>query len=209
MPDVYFYATPSDAELTLTLDIGYLITGVPCQANGRVDAYKVRIPDGTTSQGAVLRVTCDGYVLFEGRGIVRLDQTPPLFAYDDIHLQPVPPPPAPPPPRDPDLVPFDVCQAVYEQGDFDLSTKEGCGLYTEACCTALHEQQSPLWGHIRKEPAQNQYNGHAVDAIQLLAKAGHTDAGIYDIVWSTESPEAEPAWSFKGPPDPNLWYYPA
>jgi glutaminase len=110
--------------------------------------------------------------------------------------------------RDPNCDAQALCQAVYEQGDFDLATKEGCGLYTEACCLALFTQQSAWWGHIRKEPAQNQYNGHAVDALQLMIQAGGTQAGIYDIIWSTESPEAEPAWSYKGPPDLNLWYPP-
>jgi hypothetical protein len=87
--------------------------------------------------------------------------------------------------------------------------KEGCGAFTEAACAALNEQHSADWGHIKKDPAQNQYNGHAVDAIMLRATAGVTTPGIYDIIMSTESPDALPAWSYKGPPDLALWYYPA
>jgi hypothetical protein len=209
MPNLFLYTTPAASAVTLTLDSGQRIVGDPCFVNDRNDAHLLLVPSGTTG-GALLEVTCAGKVGFANRGLI----VPPdattgeaHFQLDDVRLPDLPPPPEPPPPRDPYLDPFPVCQAVYAQGDFDLATKEGCGLYTEACCTALNEQQSPLWGHIRKTPAQNQWNGHAIDAIQLLAKAGHTDAGIYDIVWSTESPEAEPAWSFKGPPDPNLWYY--
>ena len=208
MPNLFIYTTPAWSTVRLTLDSGQQIDGVSCAANGREDAHQLAIPSHTTG-GALLEVRCDGHTGIMHRGLMQ----PPSntsgeahFLLDDIHLAPLPVPPTPPP-RDPDLAPFETCQAVYAQGDFDLSTKEGCGLYTEACCTALNEQQSPLWGHIRKTPAQNQWNGHAIDAIQLLAKAGHTDAGIYDIIWSTESPDAEPAWSYKGPPDPNLWYY--
>lgn len=212
MSELYFYSTPAEAKVVLTLDNGLVIEGVPVTANGRGDAHKIILPPRTPTQGGFLGVSYDGYTSFSGRGIVleaNIDTgADPQFIFDDVHLVPLPPPPALPPKPNPNLNPFDVTQAVYDTGQYDLSTKEGCGEYTEACCLELFIKHARLWAHIRKEPAQNQWAGHAVDAIQLFVKAGGTDPGIYDIIWSTESPEAKPAWSYKGPPDPNLWMSP-
>jgi hypothetical protein len=205
MSDLYVYTTPLEADVTLALDDGRTMPGEPCVAHGRDDAHRIPLPPDVTGQGAVLRVTCSGFVPFDNRGI--LNPVRPCFELDDIRLTPEPPPPVPPP-RDPTLDPQALCQAIYEQGDFDLATKEGCGLYTEECCRQLFQQHWYGWGHIRKNPSQNNYNGHAVDALQLLTQAGGTQPGIYDIIWSTESPDAKPAWSYKGPPDLNLWYPP-
>jgi len=205
MSELYVYSTPAEADVSLTLDDGRTIPGDPCVANGREDAHRLTLPANTSIQGAVLRVWCDGYQAFENRGI--LEPSEPCFKLDDIRLAPDPVPPTPPV-RNPSLDPAALCQAIYEQGEYDLATKEGCGVYTEDCCTALFQQHWYGWGHIRKEPPQNMWNGHAVDALQLLTPAGGTDAGIYDIIWSTESPDAKPAWSHKGPPDLNLWYPP-
>lgn len=210
MPNLFIYTTPAESTVMLTLDSGEELLGTPCSVHGRNDAHVIRLPPDTTG-GAMLEVTCPGYVYRGDRGLI----IPPSaatgeahFQLDDVRMSIVPTVPEPPP-RNPHLDPFATIQAVYEQGEFDLSTKEGCGLYTEACCETLNVQQSPLYGHIKKDPAQNQYNGHAVDAIQLLAIAGNTQPGIYDIILSTESPDAKPAWSYKGPPDPSLWFYPA
>jgi hypothetical protein len=86
----------------------------------------------------------------------------------------------------------------------DLTTKEGCGRFTEACCAALHAV-NPLWGHIKKSGAQNQFNGHAVDAIQLLAGEGN---GIFDIIFDSESPSAKAQFIRKGDPEPALFLRP-
>jgi hypothetical protein len=208
MSELYFYSTPRESVVTLTLDTGTTITGTPCTANGRDDAHRLPLPSGTPTQGGLLRVTCDGHTAFEGRGIVDTDAEP-GFIFDDIHLSPLPPPPQPPPPPNPDADPKAIIDAVYESGDFDLATHDGCGQFTEAVCTALHEQQSGLWGHIKKSGAQNQYNSHAVDAVQLLGQAGSTQPGIYDIVHDSVSPNASPACNYKGVPDPTLYLYPA
>lgn len=205
MSDLYLYATPLEADVSLALDDGRVFAGEPCVANGRQDAHRFQLPADTPIQGAVITVTCSGFIPQSNRGILNVDLAGVIM--DDFRLTPEPVPPTPPV-RNPDLDPQAICYAVYEQGNYDLSTKEGCGVYTEDCCNALFTQHWYLWGHIRKEPAQNQWAGHAVDAIQLLQDAGHTTAGIYDIIWSTESAEAKPAWSYKGPPDLNLWYPP-
>ena len=217
--ELYFYTTPAEAAVILRLDDGRELRGEPCTANGRQDAHRILVPPDVPMQGAVLNVTAEGMIPFDNRGIVSPDMSPdtPCFILDDVRLAPVPAPPPEPepvPPPDPSIDPFALIRAVYEQGDFDLSTKAGSGLYTEAACTALHDQHSHDWGHIRKEPPQNHVVGpsgecHAVDAIMLRSGAGDTGAGTYDIIWSCESPEAAPSWSYKGPPDLNLWFYPA
>lgn len=211
MPNLFIYTTPDEATVTLTLDSGELITGSPpMTANGRDDAHRLQIPPNTTG-GALLEVTAADQVPFTVRGLMIPPTGPGTeahFQLDDVHLADLPPPPALPPKPNPNLDPFAIIQAIYEQGTYDLSTKQGCGEYTEACCLNLFMQQSRLWAHIRKEPAQNQWQGHAVDAIQLFVTAGTTGPGIYDIILDTESPNAQPAWSYRGPADPNLWMSP-
>jgi hypothetical protein len=209
--ELYIYAKPADTVVELLLDNGARLTAGTTSANGRDDAHCLQLPSGMSGQGGVLTVAAPGRVSQRVRGIaLPSDGGAALFVFDDFGELAAPPsPPEPEPPPDPSLDPFAIINAVYHQGDFDLATKEGCGTFTEAACTALHEQHAEDWGHIKKEPAQNQWNGHAVDAIMLRATAGTTTPGIYDIILSTESPEAAPAWSYKGPPDFALWYYPA
>jgi hypothetical protein len=203
--DLYVYTNPASAEVQLTLDNGSVIDGEPTSVNNRNDAHRLTLPAGTTRQGATLRITCDGYTPFSNRGIVLpADVGESTFLLDDVHLAEIAVAPTPPPsPAYPDD-PADIIHAVYDDNDFDLATKEGCGEFTEACCTALHDHHSSHWGHIKKNPGQNQYNGHAVDAVMLLTGV---DCGIYDIIHDSESPNASPAYNYKGPPDNALWYY--
>lgn len=215
--ELYIYAKPAESVVDLMLDNGTHLSAPTTSANGRDDAHRLQLPSGTSGQGGVITVSAPGRVSQRVRGIAApSDGGVALFMFDDFGELPVAPPPVPEPapPRDPSLDPFAIINAVYQQGEFDLSTKAGCGEYTEAACEALNEQHSPWWGHIRKNPGQNQWVGpsgvgHAIDAVQLMAQAGSTGPGIYDIILSTESPDAMPAWSYKGPPDPTLWYYPA
>lgn len=202
MSDLYFYSTPKDSRVELTLDSGTTYVGEKCVANGRDDANRFILPDATNIQGSVLRVSCEGYTGIEHRGILRPDLSG--FLLDDVRLTPVPvPPPVPKP--DPNLDPEAIIDAVFALDDHDLNTKEGCGEFTHDCCLNLHAQHSAMWGHIRKNPGQNQWDGHAVDALMLLAKAGDTNAGIYDIIHDCESPNATTSFNWKGEPDPNLW----
>ena len=131
------------------------------------------------------------------------------FILEDEKICPPCPEPTPIPPPEPDNTPLELINDVYLNNNFDLSTKAGCGEFTEECCIELHEVHSIKWGHIKKFPPQNMYNGHAVDALMLLSDVGDIKAGIYDIIKSSESVDAEPAFNFKGPPEPSLWYYPA
>lgn len=206
--ELYLYTTPLEADVELALDDGRVIPGVPCVANGRDDAHKLTLPADVTSQGAVLRVTCSGYGPFENRGI--LNPSRPCFELDDVRLTPVDTStPEPEPGPDPNADPAAIIQAVYDLGDFNLATKAGCGLFTEACCTALHDQHSAMWGHIKKVEGQNQFNAHAVDAVMLMTQAGSTPPGGYDIIHNSVSVDASPAFNYAGVADGTLWYYPA
>src|SRR5262245_21823181 len=209
---LYIYSTPREGHVQLRLDTGQvLVAQGPVTANGRDDAHVIQLPAGTTGQGGVLECSCQGYHDFSNRGLVVPNESgPATFMLDDIHLVSIAatlPPLSPKP--DPNADPQAIIQSVWATGQHELQTKEGCGRFTEACCTELHRRQSLQWGHISKSGAQNQWNGHAVDAVMLLAKAGGTDAGIYDIIHDSESPNASPNFIYKGEPDPNLWYYPA
>lgn len=211
MGTLYIYTTPKESTVQLTLDDGSILNGSEAMsANGRDDAHAVAVPDGAPAQGSVLSVSCEGYYDFAMRGIT---SSAPQFILDDIRLTeeaaPTPTPPDPGPgPTPPQPIATDpegIINEVYATGQYDLATHDGCGQFTEACCTELHTRHSSMWGHIKKTGGQNQYNGHAVDAVYLLAGEG---AGVYDIIHDSVSPNASPAYNWKDPGDPNLWYYP-
>src|SRR5262245_10608061 len=215
MPNLVIYSTPADAQVHIQLDDGRSASGGQTTANGRDDAHILSMPGDAATQGSVLSVTKDGFQTFSNRGIYKPNNGTPEFVLDDVHLvtATTPPPPIPEPgPQPPDPSnPQAVINWVYEQGDFDLSTHDGCGQFTEACCTALHDYNNSMWGHIKKNPGQNQYvgpsgTGHAVDALQCLAGPFN---GIWDIIHDSVSPNATPSFNHKGPADPALWYYPA
>jgi hypothetical protein len=203
------YAKPSGTVVQLTLDSGQVLTATTTTASGRDDAHVLPLPDSTRGQGSVLTVMCDGHQPQTVRGILHPndDDGPALFQFDDFGALAVttvtPPTPEPPPTTGTDD-PEAIIQAVYARDDHDLSTHDGCGQFTEACCDQLHTDASQWWGHIRKTAGQNQYNGHAVDALMLASGEG---AGIYDIIHDSVSPTATPQYIYKGPPDLTLWYY--
>ena len=213
MPELYFYTTPPSSVVTLTLDSGVMVTGIPGSYNGRNDGHVLNMPTGTPRQGSTLRISCDGYQAIEYRGIYAPGSevnAPSNFLLDDVRLteQAAPPDvvPEPEPPPVDNTDPMSIIEAVYATGDYELVSKEGCGRFTEACCSELHNKNHQTWGHIKKNPGQNQFNGHAVDAVQCLA-GEYT--GIWDIILDSESANASPAFNHKGPADPVLWYYPA
>lgn len=214
MSELIIFPTPLDAHCELTPDpTGLPIVGHPATHESGRPGQGFTLPaDLPSGNGAQLLITAPKKVPLLQRGILWIASGP-YLQMDDFHLadekdcpppQPVPIPPTPGP-----LTPFQRIKAIYATGHYDLGTKAGCGQFTEACCQDLHEHDSAQWGHIRKSGAQNQYNGHAVDAMQLLVPSGDTAAGIYDIVISSESPEAKPAFNRQGDPAPSLWYYPA
>lgn len=209
------FPTPLISLCQLQHDSGFSVDGVPdTDFNGR-QGQSFTIPDGTPNGwGARLVISAQGKVSLMQRGILYFNtSTTAAFFADDFVLSDVQIVYVPVEPDEPDIEPIPTNPAaiinwVYATGSFDLETKSGCGQFTEACVKVLHVNNSVQWGLIKKFGAQNQYNGHAVDAVMLLNTAKGTPAGIYDIIFSSESPEAEPAFNFSGPPDVNLWYYP-
>jgi hypothetical protein len=205
--ELVIYAQAEGSIVMLTLDSGQSLSAAASTRNGRDDAHVLALPDGTRGQGSLLSVTGVDSKTKTVRGIVHPnDDGDALYQFDDFGpLEPattVPPNPEPEPPPSDD--PEGIINEVFAEGGHDLSTHEGCGEFTEDCCTELHERNSQWWGHIRKNPGQNQYNGHAVDALMLATGEG---AGIYDIIHDSVAPSASPQYIWKGPPDLDLWYY--
>ena len=202
------YPTPVDATVTLTPDSGGSSTGTPYTHSSGRQGQVCTVDDGTPDQqGATLDVSAPNYLPERLRGFLILDAETDVarLQVDDVVLE-LAASEVPKPPVVPGSTPLEIINNVYATGQYHLGTKEGCGQFTEACCTAIHDSLANTCGHIRKEPAQNQWNGHAVDAIMFLAGGW---VGIWDIITSSVSPEAKPAFNYAGPAEPEKWYYPA
>lgn len=220
---IVFTSVPRETvTATLTLGNGVIVLGHPAVHPTGREGIGFTIPDDVPNGWqATLELSAPGQVRILQKAILWLHTdmiaypwTPgqtAAFAVDDFFFVPetICPPPDDPPPPPTTGDPFVIIQRVYDQGGFDLRTKTGCGQFTEAAAIALHTQHSTFWGHIKKIPPQNNYNGHAVDAVMLLVPVGGTLAGIYDIIFSSESPEARPAFNRQGDANQALWYYPA
>lgn len=209
-----FYPDPSDAQFKLTPDVGGVYQSVPYTnpPDGRMGGIAI-LPDGIPeNQGAVLTITKTGFKEWTARGFLRFypDTFTARLEVDDAHLTVDDSVVEPPDPgqADPYANPMDIINYVFESTKPNLSSAAGCGKFTEDCCEELHTKMHPAWGHIKKNPGQNQFNGHAVDAIMLLVYSGNTPPAIYDIIFSSASPEAKPVFNNAGPAEPTLWYYP-
>lgn len=234
MAKLLIFPNPLTAACILAHDSGLQVMG-----NDDVDfdgrpgqsfELPIDLPQGN---GCSIIINANGKMPFTQRGILwykdgvlvfpwYADRTA-AFVADDFTLVDIPPPviievPAEPEPPviDPDVPnsPLAVIDAVYDKTNPNLETKDGCGEFTESSVTALHNLSSPFFGHLRKHPPQNNYNGHGVDIAHLLrdfvANDGQiVEAGIYDIIVNSESVDALPSFNYKGPADPNEWYYPA
>lgn len=219
MSKFIIYPEPLDSTCTIESDSGWVgILSLYTHTDGR-KGQAIEIPEGIISGwGSRLIISHEGKVTFNSRGFLTEGFDYWRFELDDITLldspkpcPEIPPTPVPIPPTDPmPLDPKGIIDWTYKHGSFNLVTKEGCGKFTEACCTNLHDGHSAAWGHIRKTGAQNQYNGHAVDAVMLLvSNQDGTNAGIYDLIFSSESASAHPSFNYAGSVMQNLWYYPA
>jgi hypothetical protein len=115
-----------------------------------------------------------------------------------------------PGPTPPTPGPFDPAQVPYQvaaTGLYNLATKDGCCAFTEECARRLHAGD-PGWGHIKKNPGQEQCAGtqptpHAVDAVfnKNIPEAR-------DIIVSSGVPGAAPGWNITGTPTADLWVAP-
>lgn len=217
MNNLIIYPTPLESRCQLQHDAGWSVDAVTgYDTNGR-PCQVFTIPSETHNRwGARLVITADKKISFMNRGLLVKDLDNWVFYLDDVTLADVPPPvivevPIPPPVIPPPAAndPLSIIKSVYATGLYNLTTMEGCGKFTEACCVELHNRNSLWWGHIKKVPPQTMYNGHAVDALQVLYDVGETQQGIYDIIISKASPNARPAFNRQGDAVPSLWYYPA
>jgi hypothetical protein len=211
---VIVYPDPLNAKVTLTPDYsGADSVGTPYTHTDGRQGQLILIPDDVPDeQGAEINVEATGFVPLNLRGFLKLDQEEKIarLQVDDYNLIPdgnyVPPVE---PPDHSGKPPDQIVMDVYNDTHPNLTTKEGCGKFTEDVCTALHNDSSRAWGHVTKTGGQNQWNGHAVDAVMLLGNIPGCQAGTYDIIFSSESWEAKPVFNYAGPPDPNIWHYPA
>lgn len=80
--------------------------------------------------------------------------------------------------------------ALHNQS-YDLSTNEGCGKYTETFVTEMRMTNNKVF-HLKKNPGQTQYNGHANDTI--LYKDALTDFNLYSAVDIIGNAEQHKPW---------------
>lgn len=97
----------------------------------------------------------------------------------------VPPPIEPIDPEEPDqpdpepgepMIPNRLNEIQYINSQYPHLLQQNstatCGEFTERCVWELSRGDS-RWGHVKKEPGQNQFNGHAVDAMMYRTEPDH------------------------------------
>lgn len=218
---LYIFPDPADSVSVFNPDNFTSQIGQPDTHSSGRPGQSFTIPSSIPDQnGYNLSISHSGKVKVVQRGILFTESSPifpdAMISVDDFKLQDekvcpeIPPTPIPIPPTNPAMDPYGIVIEVFNEKKFDLTTKEGCGQFTEECCKRMHNRISADYGHLKKIPPQNNYNGHAVDAVHLLHPVGTTLAGIYDIILSSESVDAAPAFNKTSQNEnPNLWYYPA
>lgn len=85
---------------------------------------------------------------------------------------------------------------------YDMATNEGCGKYTEAFVKYGRAQGYIKLGHLKKNPGQTQYNGHANDAVLYNDGTGNPNGLLQaiDIIARAEQPHP---WKGEVPNDPH------
>lgn len=89
-----------------------------------------------------------------------------------------------------------IIERVYRDGDYDLSTLDGCGAFTRACAGPVHEADSRIV-MLRKPKGRTHVvdskgRRHAADALLFLENGKGTSI---DIIGSSRTPQAKPAWT--------------
>jgi hypothetical protein len=211
-----FYPNPLSARCTLKTDDGFSGQGLHAVKDGREGQAISVIAGHPSGHGAEFTLEANGFTTLRVRGFLVIEGDVARLQVDDYTLTEVAAPPVtttPEPPTgeegpDPNANPLEMIMYVFNSTTPNLATAAGCGLFTEDCCELLHNEMHPAWGHIKKNPGQNQFNGHAVDALMLMVPSGSTAPGIYDIIQSSAAPDAKPVFNYVEPPNPDLWYYP-
>lgn len=208
MPHQYFVFTnvpAADVHITLSHDSGWSGIAMPgTDPQGRAGSV-FDIPDSVPDHnGAQLNLDAEGMTPLQLRGrLTYADDARAFLECDDFTLVDLPAPPDPPvPPPVTGSTPLEVINGVYATGAYNLATKTGCGQFTEEVARQLATAFGPMWGHVAKAAGQNQYNAHAVDAVHSLAGNDH---GIWDIITSSVSTSARPAFNRAGDSNPEIW----
>lgn len=97
----------------------------------------------------------------------------------------------------------------WDLREHNSQAANGRGMFTEVAVRAMHDVDA-RFGHVRKDPGQNQYNGHSVDAVNFKNDDGVT-AEIIDIVAGTESPGSENimwGWDDRSANNLDRWKFP-
>lgn len=98
---------------------------------------------------------------------------------------------------------------AWDLREHNSQAANGRGMFTEVAVRAMHDVDA-RFGHVRKDPGQNQYNGHSVDAVNFKNDDGVT-AEIIDIVAGTESAGSENimwGWDDRSADNLDRWKYP-
>jgi hypothetical protein len=221
VPKYLIFPDPLDSKCELTIGNGQKLVAIPDTHSGGRKGQSFTLPSNTPQgNGAHLVITAKNKVTLDQNGILWYDDDVVDIPFpeggaclftDDFRLQNSSTNNIPVPPNntDPNKDPFQIIMNTFDPIKHDLTTHDGCGKFTEDCCKALHEQHFSSWGHVKKTGAQEQYNGHAIDAVQILMSLTNAPAGIYDIIRGSQAPSAKPQFIRVDNANQNLWYYPA
>ena len=202
------YPTPVDATVTLTPDSGGSYTGVPYTHTSGRQGQVCYVSDETPDQqGTTLNVSAPNYLPSRLRGFLVLDSVDSddvaRLQVDDVALDSAgaPPPTTTPPSGPPNPGRYhatarlqrDASATVDERGLRHLRR----GLL-RARCTA---KSSPYWGHVKKFEGQNQYNGHAVDAITWPSTSRAVTPVFTTLFFRRSRPKPSRCSTWPGPPE--------
>jgi hypothetical protein len=89
-----------------------------------------------------------------------------------------------------------IIEQVYRDGTYDLTTLEGCGVFTRACSVRVYAED-PRFVMLKKSAGRTHVvdgkdRRHAADALLFLENGKGTSV---DIIGNSRTPQAKPAWT--------------
>ena len=88
---------------------------------------------------------------------------------------------------------FDIAEAVYASGLYDLTTHDGQADFIDAVVADLHARDK-RWGHLRKRPEQTNIHGHAEDAALYLSDTPGLSQAV-DFIGGAGGPHPQIQWN--------------
>lgn len=89
-----------------------------------------------------------------------------------------------------------IVEQVYQEGSYDLTTLEGCGVFTRACAMRVYEADKRIVmlkkSSGRTHVVDSKGRLHAADALLFLENGQGTSI---DIVSKSRTPDAKPSWT--------------